>query len=369
MKLYYRLIAVLLLAAPLAAWAAGGAESATGAEHGEEPHGTVDAPTLPDVDRLIAEGERLDLVASTTIVGDVLRKVAGDAADVTVLMTVGQNPHSYEPEPSDLRRLEEADLVFTNGFGLETDLLDDVDRMAGGPVVPVSAGIEPLEGGDGHHHDEDEDEHHDEDDHHAEDDHHDDGHDADAGHDDHDHAVDPHVWMDPTNVLGWVDNMEQILSSADPANAATYEANAERYRERLRELDRFIRREVESIRPDDRKLVLDHEAFSYFAREYGFETVGTIVPGTSDRAEPSAQEVARLIELIRAEDVNTIFVGRTASRSMGRLAQTIAEEVGYNVRILPTLTGSLSSPGERGDTYLDFVRYNVEQILTGLEAQ
>ncbi|MFW5776447.1 MAG: metal ABC transporter substrate-binding protein [Spirochaetota bacterium] len=354
MKYRFRLFALLMLAVPLLGWAAGSAESSADDHDGDDndDHAAVEAQTLPEVGRLVAEGERLNLVASTTIVGDVLRNVAGDAADVTILMNVGQNPHSYEPQPSDLRELERADLVFTNGLGLETDLLDDVDRMAGGPVVPVSAGIEPIEGD------------HDDDDHDEED--HDEDHAADDGHD---HAVDPHVWMDPNNVVVWVDNMEEILSSADPANAETYEANANRYREDLRELDRFIRREVAAATPSQRKLVLDHESFSYFAEEYDFETVGTIVPGTSDRAEPSAQEVAGLVEVIREEDVRTILVGRTASRSMERLAQTVADEVGRPIEILPTLTGSLSAPGERGDTYLDFVRYNVEQILTGLEAR
>lgn len=357
MKYRYLQTVLVLLAAPILAWAGGAAESSADDHdgHDDDDHGAIEAQALPEVGRLVDEGERLNLVASTTIVGDVLGNVAGDAADITVLMNVGQNPHSYEPQPSDLRELERADLVFTNGFGLETDLLDDVDRMAGGPVVPVSAGVEPIEG------DHDDDDH--DDDHDAEDDH--DDHD-DHGHD---HAVDPHVWMDPNNVLVWVDNMESILGSADPANAAIYEANASRYREELRELDRYIRREVESIPSSRRKLVLDHESFSYFADEYDFETVGTIVPGTSDRAEPSAQEVARLVEVIREEDVRTILVGRTASRSMERLAQTVADEVGRPIEILPTLTGSLSAPGERGDTYLDFVRYNVEQILTGLGAQ
>lgn len=344
------LLVLLLLAVPLLVWAGGSAESAADDAHVEEDdHDEAhEDQALPEVGRLVDEGERLNLVASTTIVGDALRNVAGDAADVTVLMNVGQNPHSYEPEPSDLRTLERADLVFTNGFGLEKDLLDDVDRMAGGPVVPVSAGIEPLEGDEDHGEDDDHDEEQD---------------------DDHDHAVDPHVWMDPNNIVVWVDNMERVLAGADPANAATYEANAEAYREELRELDRFIRGEVDSIPPSDRTLVLDHESFSYFADEYGFETIGTIVPGTSDRAEPSAQEVARLVEVIREEDVRAIFVGRTASRAMQRLAQTVADEVGRPVEIVPTLTGSLSATGERGDTYLDFVRYNMEQILTGLGAQ
>ncbi|MFW5776495.1 MAG: metal ABC transporter substrate-binding protein [Spirochaetota bacterium] len=343
MKHRIHLLVLLIIALPVLAFAGGGAESPADDHGHDEDHDEAhELSAIPDVEQLASAGERLQTAASTTIVGDVLRNVAGDAADVTVLMAVGQNPHSYEPQPSDLRTLEEVDLVFTNGLGLEEDLLDDVDRMARGPVVPLSAEIDALDSDD-----------------------HDDDHGQEAE-DDHDHAVDPHVWMDPNNVIVWVDTIERVLSAADPANASTYETNAGRYREQLREIDRFIRNEVESIPLSRRKLVLDHKAYSYFAEEYGFETVGTIVPGTSDNAEPSAQEVARLVELIREEDVRAIFVGRTASRSMERLARTIADEVGRPVEILPTLTGSLSAPGEPGDTYLGFVRYNVEQILTGL---
>lgn len=279
--------------------------------------------------------DELAVVATTDIIGDVLSNVMGDAGRLSVLMPTGQNPHSYEPTPSALRAVERAHLVFVNGFGLEEALLDEIEGVASGPIVPVSAGIEPLEFAgptDSEHHDED-----------------------------------PHVWMDPNNVIIWVENMVDVLSDADPTNAARYRRNGDAYIARLEEIDASIREQVASIPARERKLVLDHATFSYFADEYGFETVGTIVPSTSDRADPSAQEVARLVEIIREEDVNVIFVGRTASRGLQRLAETVAAEVGRTVRIVHTLTGSLAEPGEPGDTYIGFLQYNVTQILTGLK--
>ncbi|MFW6313518.1 MAG: metal ABC transporter substrate-binding protein [Spirochaetota bacterium] len=334
------LLALLIFAFVLApAWAAGSAEASrddrdTEAASDTAAHGGEEIPEIP---QLVEAGERLIIVGTTTILGDVLANVAGDDADVTVLMPVGQNPHSFEPTPSTLRTLERADIVFVNGFGLEEALLGELDEVARGYVVPVSAGIEPLE--------------HDDDDH---------GH--DHGHEE----GDSHVWMDPNNVMIWVENMMNVLASADPANAEAYRARGSAYLEELSELDREIRNRIESLTPEHRKLVLDHESLSYFADEYGLRTVGTIVPGTSDRAEPSAQDVARLVDVIREENVGAIFVGRTASRGLRRLADTIADEVGHEVAIVPTLSGSLADRGKPGDTYLGFVRYNVDQIMTGL---
>ncbi|MFP4115274.1 MAG: metal ABC transporter substrate-binding protein [Spirochaetales bacterium] len=299
-------------------------------------------PTVPDaiprVDRLVQPNERLSLVATTSIVGDVLANVAGDAADLTILMERGQNPHAYEPSPSALRSVEAAHLVFVNGFDLEEALLGSIADVASGPIVPVSAGIEPLD--------------------------HDDHDDHDEAHDH--HGRDPHVWMDPNNVVIWVDNMVRVLAQADPANADVYRENGEQYAGALREVDRSIREQVSRIPPSNRKLVVDHKTFSYFADEYDMDVVGAVVPGTSDRDEPSAQEVARLVEVIRTEDIAAILVGRTASRGMQRLAEAVAQEAGRPIEIVPTLTGSLATRGEPGDTYIGLLEYNVDQILSAI---
>jgi ABC-type Zn uptake system ZnuABC Zn-binding protein ZnuA len=173
--------------------------------------------------------------------------------------------------------------------------------------------------------------------------------------------------MDPNNVIVWVNNMVEALSDADPENASRYRGNGEAYVDRLRAIDADIRDRVESIPADRRKLVLDHEVFSYFADEYGFEIAGAIVPDTTDSAEPSARDVAQLVEVIRETGAPAIFVGETASQGLRNLAAAISEELGGNVRIVATLTGSLAPPGAPGDTYIGFLEYNVQQIIRGLE--
>ncbi len=343
---HVRLVTTLLLSLFVAGrlWAGGQSENAYDAN--EEF-----IPAIKPVE--LAAGERLRVVATTNIIGDVLSEVAGETTDVTTLMPAGQNPHGYTPTPSALGSVERAHIVYVNGFGLEEGLLDEIRSTATGPIVPLSAGIEPLAGNDEEHGDDDD---------------HDGGAAQNDEHDDHDHeAVDPHVWMDPNNVIVWVENMVSTLSAADPANAQTYRKNGDRYIDRLQEIDSEIRTRVARIPPERRKLVLDHELFSYFADEYGFQVVGAIVPDTSDSAEPSARDVAQLVELIRREQVPALFVGETASRGLHSLAGAIAEELGGQIKVLPTLTGSLATPGEPGDTYLGFIRYNVNQVVTGLQ--
>jgi ABC-type Zn uptake system ZnuABC Zn-binding protein ZnuA len=330
-RVFLLLVAVLMPASGV--WARGAGEAA---EHDHEEH-HEHADGLPEIEPVdLSDGELLAVVATTSILGDVVRAVVGEAANVTVLMERGRNPHSYEPTPSALRTVERAHLVFTNGLGLEENLLDDVESIATGYVVPASAGVEPLEA-----------EHEDEEDHHHE-------------------AGDPHVWMDPTNAIVWVRNIIHALREADPANAETYEANGEAYIHELEEIDAWIREQVASIPAARRKLVVDHKLFGYFAAQYDFRTIGAVVPATTDTAEPSARDIARLVETIRDEEVRAIFVGRTASRSLEQLARTVADEVGRDVVIIHTLTGSLAPAGEPGDTYLGFLRYNVRQIMTGV---
>ena len=338
-----------------------GLSFAVGAPEESEHHEDHHFETIPHIEP-VTTGGRLRLVATTDIIGDVLKNVAGDRADVEALISHGQNPHSYQPTPSALRAIERADIVFVNGLGLEEGLLGELPRIAKGYVVPVSAGVATI-GATAHHGHDDDGDHHGHDD---EDDH---GHDDEEEHqDDHEHAFgDPHVWMDPNNVIVWVENMVEVLSKADPANGQAYRNNGDRYIGELKRIDEYVRERVSTIPAHRRKLVADHDAFSYFARRYGFTVIGTIVPGTTDSADSSAQQIARLVDLIRSEEVSAIFLGRSASSSLQRLAETVASEVGRDVRILPTLTGSLAPRGEEGETYLGFLKHNAAQVFAGLE--
>jgi ABC-type Zn uptake system ZnuABC Zn-binding protein ZnuA len=272
--------------------------------------------------------------------------VARNTVDLTVLIAIGQGPHSYEPTPQALAAIEDANVIFVNGLDLEEVLMTTIENTATGVVVPVSAGIEPLvveknerEGAEEH---------------------------AEEG-SEHVHANgNPHFWMDPANVIVWTQNIETVLSQADPANQEQYAANADAYRARLEEVDAYARQQLALVPEANRKLVTDHDSLEYFAKAYGFEMIGTVIPGTSTTGEASAGDVAALVDVIRQQNVPAVFVGTSASRGLQSLADTIANEVGSQVKVLPLLTGSLAPMGQPGDTYLGLIRFDVDQIVEGL---
>lgn len=279
------------------------------------------------------------VVATTTIVGDVVANVAGDLAHLTVLVPPGSDPHRFDPSPAQARALADADLIFVNGLGLDSFALDLVtENQLTTAVVVVSEGVPSIKleaAGDDHEGEEP-------------------GEHADG-------EEDPHVWMDPNRVIIWVENIAGALAQADPANAAAYDENAATYIHSLIELDTWIRAEVEKIPAPDRLLVTDHDALGYFADEYGFTVVGFVVPGYSTLSQPSALEMAALIDSIRASGVPVIFVDPSFNPA---LAESVAADAGVEIRRL--YTGSLSVADGPAATYLDLMRTNVEAIVTGL---
>ncbi len=276
-------------------------------------------------------GDRLPVVATTTIVADVVRQVGGEAIELTVLVPAGVDPHAYEATPRDVARIGGARAVFANGAGLE-QFLEPLLAGAGGEaeVISVSEGIElhQLGAPDEHGHGE----------------------------------ADPHVWTDPNNVIVWTHNIEAALSRLDAPHAGLYRANAEAYRGELRALDAWVREQVAQVPEDDRQLVTDHLAFGYFAGRYGFRQVGAVWPGSSTLAEPSAQELAALEEAIRRQGVKAVFVGATVNPG---LAARITADTG--TRLVTLHTGSLTPPGGEAGTYLDYVRHNVTAIVQALK--
>jgi ABC-type Zn uptake system ZnuABC Zn-binding protein ZnuA len=295
--------------------------------------GSVDAatPTAPRV------------VATTSLVGDTVTRVAGGRADLSVLLPLGADPHGFEARPRDVATLAGADLVFANGLGLEPFLGPLLEGTDPGPkLVELSDGIEPIVLAD--HSDAEE--------------HHDDG-DAD---DHHDHGgADPHAWFDPANVLIWVDRVEAELAAIDPDGAADYAANADAYRDDLRALDEWIERQVAEVPVERRKLVTDHRELGYFARRYGFEEVGALVESLSTLAQPSAGEIAALEERVRASGARAVFVGVSVSPA---LAERVAADT--DIAVVRLHTGSLGEPGGPAGDYLSFMRSNVSAIVESL---
>ena len=336
MKTRYRILQAIILLAllslPLSITM--GCQPATQDDHEREGHTADEMPSLSTVD--LDAGQKLQVVATTSIVADVVANVGGDRIDLSRLMPLGTDPHTFEPIPQDVAAVSDAHVVFVHGAGLEA-FLDDLLESAGdgAPAVPVTHDVELLEFGEADEHEE---EH------------------------EHDHAgADPHTWFDPNNVIVWVDNIEQALSTLDPNGTEIYEQNAVAYRSELEALDGWIRDRVAQVPPERRRLVTDHTAFTYFCAAYGFEQIGAVVPAYSTLAEPSAQELAALQEAIDQYDVPAIFVGNTVSPD---LAQQVAEDTGTQLVFL--YTGSLSEAGGEADDYVSFMRYNVTAIVEAL---
>jgi len=324
------------------------------------------------------------VVATTTIIADIARNVGGELVEVQAIIPPDADSHSYQPSPADVVTIVEADVVLVNGAGLEEALLEIVETNATVEPTIVSAGLGVLSS-EGHDHD-DEHEHegdeHDHDDEHEHDEHEkaefvgELGIDADCGDheehaddheeedEEHDHgACDPHFWMSPHNVIGWTNNIAAALSEADPDNAATYEANAAAYIEQLEVLEAEIHEMVETIPEGNRILVTNHDFLGYFAAEYDFEIVGTVIPSVSSMAEVNPADLAELVEVIEAEGVPAIF-GEISANS--DLAQTVADEVGAEVAVVTLYSGSLSDEDGPAATYLDYMRHNISLIVNAL---
>ena len=271
---------------------------------------------------------KLQVIATTTIVADVVAQIGREYVQVTTLLPPGIDPHTFEPRPQDAAALADTQIIFASGAGLE-EFLEPllISADASKKLVDVSQGIELI-----------------------------------TFLENENKSSDPHTWMAPNNLLVWVDNIAAALSAADPDHAATYQANAETYAISLRDLDAWIRSEVEQIPPDDRKLVSDHAVFGYFAREYGFIQVGTITGSFSTNAAPSAQELAALEDVILSYGVGAIFVGDTVNQE---LATQVVMDTG--VKLITIYHASLSDINGPAKNYLEMMRYNVTAIVEALK--
>ena len=275
--------------------------------------------------------EKLKVVATTTIVGDVVSQVGGDLIELSVLLPVGIDPHGFDPTPQDIAKVAEADLVFANGAGLE-EFLDNLIESAGAKdkIIHVSDGIDFLT------------------------------FEGDLEELDH-NSVDPHSWTNPKNVMIWVENIEGELKLQDPENAELYEANAKNYKAELEALDIWIQEQVAMIPVADRRLVTDHTMFGYYASEYGLEQIGALIQGYSSLAEPTAKEMAEIEDAVREFGVKAIFVGHSVNPT---LAERVTDDTG--AALIFVYTGSLSESGGEAGTYSEYMRYNTSAFVDAL---
>lgn len=266
------------------------------------------------------------VVATTAQIGALTREVAeGQDIDVVVLIKPGVDAHDYDPTAEDIKAIGRAALVFKNGIGLD-DFVDDAIESAGGDarLVTVTAAITPREGEDG--------------------------------------SPDPHVWHDPILAKVMVDAIAEALAEADPPAAEAYRANARAYGQRLDEVDAEIRALIDAVPVENRKMVTNHDAFGYFIDRYGLEFVGAVIPSTDSSAEPSAQDIADLIDAIEREGVKAIFAESSIDP---RIARQIAEDTG--VTIVDDLYGdSLGDDGSGAETVDGMLLANARKIAEAL---
>lgn len=267
--------------------------------------------------------ERLNVVASFSILADFVRNVGSDRISLTTLVGADSDVHVYTPAPGDAKRIADAKLVVVNGLGLE-GWLPRLVQSSGSKarVVTASTGITPLKLGT---------------------------------------AADPHAWQSVPNAKAYVTNIASALAAADPDDADFFHAEAKAYLEKLETLDREVREAVAKIPPERRKVISTHNAFGYFAAEYGVRFIAPL--GVSTETEPSARDIATIIGQIKAQKIPAVFLENISDE---RLIRRIAAETGSK------LGGTLISDGLTGEkglapTYIDMVRHNIKALTSALD--
>ncbi len=264
------------------------------------------------------------ILTSTPWLADVTRSIAGDRIQVESLLPDGSDPHSYQPTPQDAARMSESKLIIVNGAGYEQFLKSLLENAGSGTtVVEASTGISASE---------------------------------EAG------AVDPHMWLDPNNMIVYVENIRDALIQLDPEGEATYKSNADSYIAQLKALDAWIQEQVGQIPPEKRLLITNHESLGYFAKRYGFSIAGSVIKSFSSDASPSAQQLAALIDQVRSSGAPAIFLDAADSDTF---AQQIAQET--DVKVVTDLHLESLTEGPPAGTYIDMMKYNVTQIVNALK--
>jgi ABC-type Zn uptake system ZnuABC Zn-binding protein ZnuA len=273
-------------------------------------------------------GHKPVVVATTIQITALTRQVGGDKIDLTGIIPAGADAHEFEPTAGDVTKIEDADLILKNGIGLDDWLDDTLSANNDAEVVTVTEGISPR-----------------------------------RVEEDGEEVEDAHVWHDPDNDEVMVDNIVATLDKADPDNKATYDANGAAYKLVLDRTRIKVQQIIDEIPMENRKLVTNHDAFVYFARAFGLEVVGAVIPSISTGSEPSAQDTADLLDTIAREHVKAIFAESSVNAS---LATTLAEDA--HVTIVDDLYGdSLGEPGSGADTVDGMLLVNARKIADALK--
>lgn len=275
----------------------------------------------------LSETQKLKIVASFSILGDVVGQILKDKGTVSTIVAANSDAHTYEPKPQDVKQIAHSDLVFINGRGFEGWMPRLIEASGyKGKIIETSKGAPQRYGKCAHNNQED-----------------------------------PHVWHSIPHVLVYVENIEKALSEKDPENRAFYKKNADDYRKTLLDLDATIKKEIAQIPPKHRRIITAHDAFGYFGDTYGVQFFSPV--GMSTESEPLMRDVGRIFHKIREHGVKTIFVENITSP---RLIEIIASETG--VKVGPLLySDALSDPKGPASTYLDMMRYNTKHFIASMK--
>ena len=288
--------------------------------------GVVFAADKPLEEAPALNGERLKVATTFTIIADLAENVAGDAADVVSITRPGAEIHNYQPTPKDLLRVRDADLVLWNGLGLERWFRKFMSRIRSATDVVVSDGVVEIPIQQGPYR----------------------------------NKPNPHAWMSPGDVQIYIENIRRALSEADPANAEVYNANAKSYSQQIQQLVEPLKARINSIPQSRRWLASSEGAFSYLARDFGLQEI-YLWPINAD-AQGTPQQVRRLIDSIRDNEISAVFSESTVS---DKPAKQVARETGATYGGV-LYVDSLSEAGGPVPTYIDLLRTTVETVVTGL---
>jgi ABC-type Zn uptake system ZnuABC Zn-binding protein ZnuA len=264
----------------------------------------------------------LHVLAVETFLADIAQNVAGDRLKVETLLPAGIDPHEFQPRPQDAIKIAQSQVLIVNGLGYGAWLTKALQDSGGATLtVTASDGIAHGEG------------------------------------------VDPHAWMNPLNAVRYAENIRDGLSKVDPAGKDVYAGNAQTYAAKLRELDQWIKGQVAQIPPERRLLVTNHDALGYFAEAYGFRLIGAVIPSVTSEASPSAQQMAELIQTIKASGAPAIFVDISENQ---KLAEQLASESGTQV-VAGLYVETLSAAGGPASTHIDMLRHDAALIVEALK--
>ncbi|PPI07704.1 zinc ABC transporter substrate-binding protein AztC [Rathayibacter sp. AY1B8] len=280
---------------------------------------------------LAEEDERPLVIVSTNILGDVVGELVGDEAQIVTLMKPDADPHSFEISAQEAARLRSADLVVSNGLGLEEGLQQHLDEASAEDVPAFVAGdaVDVLDYSEG---------------------------DAEG-------SPDSHFWTDPGRMIDVVDSLGPVLAALDGVDPTAVRDRTDGYRAELERLDSEMAAAFAAIPAERRALVTNHHVFGYLADRFDFDVVGAVIPGGTTLAAPSASDLADLVDAVEQTGVPTIFA---ESSSPDRLVQALASEADIRVEVVELFTESLTGPEGGAPDYLAMMRVNTQRIATGL---